>query len=400
MKVVHVITCLDQGGAEAVLYRLATSPSADSSVHTVISLQGLGFYGPRLAKHNVRVYTLDMPKGKVSLPGLVRLYRLMRRLRPDVVQTWMYHSDLIGGVIARLAGIRNVVWGVRHANLDKDKNSRLTLLVARVCAALSRRVPRKIVCCSERTSVVHEAAGYDASRFALIANGYDLSRFRPDPVARARIRDEWAIVSERIVLGCVARWDVQKDHPNLLGALAIMVKAGFDGLCVLVGPGMTDANAQLVALIDQLGVGQHVRLLGPRDDVPAVMNAFDVNVLSSSGEAFPNVLAEAMACGVPSVTTDVGDAAMIVGDTGWVVEPQNSAALAKGIAQAIEEVAGANHALRAVRCRRRVEQEFQLSKMVGAYEAVWSSGKQSHAVAGNRSARVSGSTSAATRQDS
>ncbi|MGU7783028.1 glycosyltransferase family 4 protein [Burkholderia sp. PU8-34] len=394
MKVVHVITCLDQGGAEAVLFRLATSAFGQASSHTVISLQGPGFYGPKLAKHNVDVYTLDMPKGRVSLGGLVRLFSLMRRLRPDVVQTWMYHSDLIGGVVSRLAGIRNIVWGIRHANLDKDKNSRMTLLVAKACATLSRMVPHKIVCCSERAATVHEAVGYDASRFALIANGYDLSRFRSDPVARERIRAEWGIDGDRIVLGCVARWDVQKDHPNLLRALAILLKNGFDGVCVLVGPGMTKENERLVALVNELGVGDHVRLLGPRDDVPAVMNAFDVNVLSSSGEAFPNVLAEAMACEVPSVTTDVGDASMIVGDTGWVVEPQNSVALADGIAKAVADVSGPNRAARAARCRQRVSDEFQLSKMVGAYEAVWSSNRRPSALKGSRrAARAPSSTS-------
>lgn len=393
MKVVHVITCLDQGGAEAVLYRLATSTLGHSSSHAVISLQSLGFYGPKLAEQNVDVYTLDMPKGRISLDGVVRLFRLLRRLRPDVVQTWMYHSDLIGGVVSRLAGIRNVVWGIRHANLDKDKNSRVTLLVAKACAALSRVVPHKIVCCSEHGAIVHAAQGYDRTRFVLIANGYDLSRFRSDPVARERIRAEWGISDDRIILGCVARWDVQKDHPNLLSALAILVKNGFEGVCVLVGAGMTEENARLVALVNELEVGDYVRLIGPRDDVPAVMNAFDVNVLASSGEAFPNVLAEAMACEIPSVTTDVGDASMIVGDTGWVVKPQNPAALADGIAAAVAEVSGPYRAVRAARCRQRVAEEFQMSKMVSAYEAVWSLGRGLTARKGNRAARVSDSTS-------
>lgn len=399
MKVVHIITCLDQGGAEAVLFRLATSSSANSSVHTVISLQGPGFYGPKLASHNVRVHTLDMPRGKVNLSGLVRLYRILRKLNPDVVQTWMYHSDLIGGVVARFAGIRNVVWGIRHANLDKDKNSRMTLLVARACAMLSRRVPRKIVCCSERAMQVHAAVGYDAARFELIANGYDLERFRPDPAARARVRAAWGIGEDRQVLGCVARWDVQKDHPNLLNALAKLIAEGFDGLCVLVGRGMTAENADLVALVEQLELRDHVRLLGPSDDVPAVMNAIDVNVLSSSGEAFPNVLAEAMACGIPSVTTDVGDAAMIVGDTGWVVEPQNAGALADGLRMALAETAGPARSRLAARCRRRVEEEFQLSKMVAAYETVWSSGKKPAAASGTRVARANGAAATGKRHE-
>jgi glycosyltransferase involved in cell wall biosynthesis len=373
MKVVHVITSLDRGGAEAVLYRLATAPFDGATEHVVVSLQGLGTYGPLLIERNVATYTLDMPKGKVSMAGIWRLFRIMRRLRPDVVQTWMYHSDLIGGVVARLAGVKRIVWGVRHANLDKDKNSRMTLLVARLCARLSKFVPSSIVCCSERAAVTHKAFGYSAGKFVNIPNGYDISRFKPDAHARSRVRAELGIGEDAVVLGCVARWDIQKDHPNLLGALSLLKQAGFDGRCLLAGAGINSENSALTDLIDRFGLASQVHLLDQRDDVPDLMNAFDINVLSSSGEAFPNVLAEAMACGVPSVTTDVGDARLIVGDTGWVVEAENVTALADGITRAIAELSSGQGAERAQRCRRRIVDEFQLSKMVSRFETAWSS---------------------------
>ncbi|WP_423760618.1 glycosyltransferase [Burkholderia sp. NLJ2] len=374
MRVVHIITCLEQGGAEGVLFRLATFPSPQSTAHIVVSLQGLGFYGPRLLEKGIAVIPLGMPKGRVTLSGLHRLYGVLRNAQPDVVQTWMYHSDLIGGLVARFAGIRNLAWGVRHANLDRDKNSPMTLRVARLCARLSHLAPRAIVSCSEEATATHKAFGYDAGKFVNIPNGYDLNRFRVDTGAREVMRRRWNIGPDETLLGCVARWDVQKDHPNLLRALRMLAQQGFSGRCVLVGRNMDEHNAELMSLIRTLGVERQVMLAGPSDDVPAILNALDLLVLPSSGEAFPNVLAEAMACGKPAVTTDVGDARMIVGDTGWVVRPQDSADLANGLWSALDWLRMADKAACAARCRQRVEQHFSLQKMVSSFERVWADG--------------------------
>lgn len=375
MKVVHVITCLGQGGAEGVLFRLVTSQSMNATNHIVVSLQDLGFYGPKLVEKGIRVIALDMPKGGIRLSSLYRLYSVFRLERPDVVQTWMYHSDLIGGFVARCARIRNIAWGIRHANLDRDKNSRVTLAIARLCAKFSNLIPRAIVSCSEEATATHKKFGYAQKKFVNIPNGYDLTRFCPDPEARARLRFEWKAAPQEILLGCIARWDVQKDHPNLLSALNILVEQGFNGRCILVGTGMDQQNEKLTALIRSLRLERCVTLLGPRDDVPSIMNAIDINILPSSGEAFPNVLAEAMACGVPSVTTDVGDARLIVGDTGWLVRPQNPDELAAGIAEAISQLGTPEMSDRTVRCRVRVQEHFSLSKMVSAFENVWSHGR-------------------------
>lgn len=374
MRVVHVITCLEQGGAEGVLFRLATFPSSQSTAHIVVSLQGLGFYGPRLLEKGIAVIPLGMPKGRVTLSGLHRLYGVLRNAQPDVVQTWMYHSDLIGGLVARFAGIRNLSWGVRHANLDRDKNSSMTLRVARLCARLSHLLPRAIVSCSEEATATHKAFGYDVTKFVNIPNGYDLNRFRVDAGARDATRRSWHVGQDELLIGCVARWDIQKDHSNLLRALRMLAQRGFLGRCVLVGRNMDEHNADLMSLIHEFGVERQVMLVGPRDDIPAILNAVDLLVLSSSGEAFPNVLAEAMACGTPVVTTDVGDARMIVGDAGWVVRPQDPTDLANGLWDALDRLRTTDRIVIAARCRTRIEQHFSLSKMVDAFEHVWADG--------------------------
>ncbi|HEX5818290.1 MAG TPA: glycosyltransferase [Gemmatimonadales bacterium] len=366
----HVITGLERGGAEGVLARLVIGDTAHE--HRVISLMGAGVHGATLAEAGVPVEALGMPRGRVTLQGLARLRRLIRDVAPDVVQTWMYHADLIGGTAARLAGVPAVVWGLRNAYLDPRTISASTRTVARLCARMSRHVPARIVSCSAAGAASHVAIGYDAGRMVVIHNGYDLHALAPDDEGRRRVRADWGIAPDAPLVGMVARWDPQKDHATLLAALE-QLPAGPARRCVvvLVGAGMTSENTELAALLDRHAVRSQVRLVGPRTDIRAVMSALDVHVLSSAGEAFPNVVAEAMACGTPCVVTDVGDAAAIVGETGWVVPPRAPAALAAAVATAVAEVVEGRATARREAARARIAERFGLDAMRRAYGALW-----------------------------
>lgn len=371
MKVCHIITGLNDGGAEAVLYRLATKNGPER--HHVISLMDEGKYGPLLRKAGAKVTCLNMPRGRLTLGGLWQIWRLLRQERPNIVQTWMYHGDLVGGVIARLAGVARICWGIHHSTLEPGESAKSTILVARVNALLSRWVPDAIVCCAEKAIEVHTALGYASDRMVVIPNGYDLQRFSPDAEARQRLRQALAVPEGVCLLGMVARFDPQKDHANLISALSQLEQSGVAFRCALVGTGMTEANASLLQCIAKHGLVDWVTLLGQRNDVPDVMNALDLHLLSSSGEAFPNVLAEAMSCGTPCVTTDVGDAALIVGDTGWVVPSRNPEALAQAIVAGLHERMNqpAEWAVRQTAARQRILSNFSIEKMVNAYEQVW-----------------------------
>ncbi|MCV6795255.1 glycosyltransferase [Achromobacter ruhlandii] len=370
--VVHVITGLGQGGAESVLWRLATFPGQEVE-HIVVSLTDDGIYGERLRAAGVTVHALGMPRGRITLGGFMALRRLIAGARPDAVQTWMYHADLIGGLAARLAGVRAVAWGIRNSGAHLERSSRSARMVLRACALLSGVLPGAIVCAAQDAAERHAAKGYRRDRMVVISNGYDLSRYAPDAAARARVRAQWGLDGDVPVIGCVARWDPLKDHANLLRAVAALVRDGRDaGLrCVLVGRGMTIDNPELMALVDKLGLRERLVLAGPSDDVPAVMNGLDLHVLSSCAEGFPNVVAEAMACGVYCVVTDVGDAAYIVGDTGVVVPPEQPEALARGIETALRDVASRGQGRAGEAGRARVLANFDLARMVRDYIAVW-----------------------------
>lgn len=372
LRVLHVITGLGQGGAESVLWRLATYP--DQAVeHVVVSLTDDGVYGERLRAAGVVVHTLGMPRGRITLGGFMALRRLIAQTKPQAVQTWMYHADLIGGVAARLAGVRAIAWGIRNSGAHLERSSRSARMVLRACAALSGILPRAIVCAAQNAAERHAAKGYRRDRMVVISNGYDLSRYAPDPAARERVRAQWGLAGDVPVIGCVARWDPLKDHANLLRAVAALVRDGRDaGLrCVLVGRGMTADNPDLMALVDKLNLRDRLVLAGPSDDVPAVMNGLDLHVLSSCAEGFPNVVAEAMACGIYCVATDVGDAAYIIGETGVVVPPEQPEALARGIEAGLREVASRGQGRAGEAGRARVLENFDLARMVQSYIAVW-----------------------------
>jgi glycosyltransferase involved in cell wall biosynthesis len=369
--ILHIITGLNDGGAEAVLYRLICQDGAER--HHVVSLMDEGKYGPQLREAGARVTCLEMPSRLLTPRGLWRLWRQLQNDRPHVVQTWMYHGDLVGGVLARFAGVRRICWGIHNTTLEPGRSARSTIWIARLNARLSHWVPHAIVCCAKKSRDVHAALGYSADKMLVIPNGYDLTHFRPDEAARGRLRREWEIPRGTFVVGMVGRFDPQKDHGNLLEALGILRQMGRPFVCVLVGKDLVPENATVVRKLAALGLVDEVRLLGQRTDIPAVMNALDLHVLSSSyGEAFPNVLAEAMACGTPCVTTDVGDASLIVGDTGWVVPKGKPEALAHEIAHALR-VRGDDEAW-AARCaaaRSRIVENFSIETMVQGYTRVW-----------------------------
>lgn len=369
MKVFHVISGLNDGGAEAVLYRLISHDQED--VHHVVSLTEEGKYGPLLRSLGATVTALGMPRGRLTWRGLRGLWKDLRTYKPDVVQTWMYHADLLGGVLGRLAG-RPVVWGVHNTTLEPGRSSRATILVAHACGWLSNLIPEVIVACAERAVRAQINMGYKATRFEVIPNGCDFSRFVPDTGSRALLRAKWGMRQDIPLLGMVARFDPYKNHRSLIDALAHLHANGTDFAAVLVGTGVDEGNDELNAQIQMSGLKQHVRLLGPRADIPAVMNALDVHILSSNAEAFGNVLVEAMACGTPCVATDVGDATRIIGDTGWVVPPNDSRALADGIQAALQaRLLQGKWEQRRLRTRQHVLEEYDIGVMVQRYRAVW-----------------------------
>lgn len=330
MKICHVITGLGAGGAEVALCRLLESLRPPQYEHTVIALGSEAALSPRVAAA-AAVHHLDMRPSRAGPGDVLRLRRMLQREDADLVHAWMYHAHLLTTLAVWGEPVPHL-WSIHHSLTDIGTDKRATRIVIRLNALFSTR-PQRILYASHVSAAQHEAYGFCKAHTAVIPNGYDTDAFAPDPDARARVRTAMDLPPHALVIGMVARVHPTKDHANFLRAAQQFLPSHPGAYFVLVGDGATADNAALAALIDAAGLGSRMRLLGRRTDIPAINNAFDVATLSSRGEAFPNAVAEAMACGVPCVATNVGDVTEIVGDTGALVPPRDSAALAAGWAR-------------------------------------------------------------------
>lgn len=369
IRVCHVIVGLNVGGAESMLKRLIESDPASIPESVVVSLTSLGVIGESLRARGVCVHTLGMLSFSHSPITLWRLIRLIRQYRPAIVQTWMYHADLLGGLAARMAGNRNVIWGIRATDI-RAGGSFGTVIVRWFCARLSHWVPSVIVCAAEASRRSHVALGYDATKMVVIPNGYDFSWLTASFEARQSLRKQCGINQDEVVVGSLGRFHADKDQENFVQAAGSLAAQYSKLRFLMVGRGLAWDNSQLVEWIDRTGCKDRFVLLGERKDVPRCLAAMDIFCLHSRTEGFPNVLAEAMAMGLPCVTTDVGDAAILLADAGVVVPQGDSAALAQGVKRLLAFDQDSRHALGA-RAKALVEAKFSMVRARERFEEIY-----------------------------
>jgi glycosyltransferase involved in cell wall biosynthesis len=369
LRVLHIINGLELGGAETLLFRLVTTAS-EGFEHEVICLGHPAWYSVLLAERGIPVRHLGMTSGLSVVRGLPGLRRLVRESGADVIQSWMYFANVLSGIAAARSGLP-VIWSI-HGSTFRHLGG-----PSRLCAyagmAGAGHLSSFIIHCSERAARWHAARGYAASPNVVIHNGYDASAFAPDDAKRAATRAELGFRPDEFVVGTVGRWHVEKDVPSLLSAVAAVRTSHPSLRCMLIGPGLDASNAQLMDAVRSHGFGQDVLALGRRADVADLYRALDLHVLSSRSEAFPNVVAESMLSGTPNIVTDVGDAALMVGETGWAVPPGSPQALADAIADAWVEWSSDQQRWqeRRAAARRRIAGNFTLERMITGYENIW-----------------------------
>lgn len=370
IRVLHLITGLPVGGTQMMLTKLVAAMDRTAFDLEVASLEVLRPMAERISSFGVPVRTLEMRSSRLDPRRLLRFVGWLRRGRFDVIQTWMYHADLLGGLAAKLAGRLPVAWGIRQSNLDPRHNKRSTLGIVKACAKLSSWLPSRIVCCSEVARRVHAEAGYDADKLMVIPNGFDLRTFRPDREARLALRRELGLADSAILIGHVARFDTQKDHRTLMRAAGLLKDVEEDLHFVLCGEGVDADNPLLRRWIVDAGIAARCHLLGLRQDVHRVHAALDIEVCSSVGEGFSNAIGEAMACGVPCASTDVGDSSLLIADTGRVVAPGEPAALA-GACRDLLRIGSEGRSRLGLAARQRVAERFSLPAITAQYESLY-----------------------------
>lgn len=371
IPVTHIITGLETGGAETMLLRLLQFTDREKFPCRVISITGNGPVGKKIEALGIPVFALGMNPAHPSLSDFSRLVRELKSNPPAVIQTWMYHADLIGGLAGLFLPHAKIVWGIHNSTLDSATSKRSTRTIVRVNAFLSRFIPAKIIACSRVAQTIHVGRGYKADHMVFIPNGFDLEDFKPDVDARAKLRAELGIPESAPIAGLAARFDPQKDHATFFNAARGMIAALPNLHLVLCGDGIIPENPELAAMMDGFKKPENIHLLGRRADMKAIYPAWDTAVLSSSyGEAFPLVIGEAMACGLPCVGTDVGDTAELIGDTGFTVPPREPDQLAKAVVRVLSLPEGDRQEL-GRKARARIVENFEIRKIAGLYEKVW-----------------------------
>jgi len=321
---------LARGGAERQLVLLAEGLRHRGWRVEVACFYSGGAFQRDLERAGVLV--IDLAKrGRWDLPGFLwRLSRLIRQKQPDIVHGYLPVPNMLS-LLARLLSPRTrVVWGIRASIIDLAHYDWLSRLTFWFQCRLSN-MATLIIANSTAGLEYHVNHGFPRGKMKVVPNGIDTSRFCFDADGRERMRNAWAVPHSARLVGLIGRLDPMKDHPNFLRAAAKLVVVHSDWWFVCVGDGSTNYRDELARQASALGLTQRLIWAGPCDDMAAAYSALDMAVSSSKGEGFPNVVAEAMSCGKPCVVTDVGDSAMVVGETGVVVPPEDSTALAEGI---------------------------------------------------------------------
>jgi glycosyltransferase involved in cell wall biosynthesis len=359
-KIVYVTPGLGVGGAEAMLTLLTTAKPGVADEITIVSLLPAEAHVERLCAAGVTVIELRFNRAVGVFRGLIRLAKLIARTHPDIVQGWMYYGDLAALVAVIMSGRRKhtpLLWSIRCSDMDFRIYGLGLRLAVKACTMLSG-LPDLVTANSVAGLQFHLALGYRPRRAEVVANGIDINQFKPDPVARRMVRTELGLREDAIVLAHVARVDPMKDHTTFLTAMTLLPELS----ALLIGAGT-----------EGLAAARNVIRLGRRGDVARLFAAADFVVSSSRfGEGFSNVVAEGMACGLPAITTEVGDAKDIVGDTGLIVPPDQPDALAAAIRSLAEEPA-AVRAERGIRARARIVENFSLAAAVRRHVELYGS---------------------------
>ena len=370
MRILHCITSLHPDGAQHALLRLLRGLRPPGFTSLVLSLTDTLTLAPRINELGISVSSLATNRSRGLLKAGPRLCSIVREFRPDVVQGWMYHGNLLATLAGRMSpGQPTVLWNIRTSVAAPSETKVATRAVRRLNAILSA-VPNCVIYCAETSRAQHAAIGFHPMHEEVVPNGFELSRFKPDESARERLRINLGARPETVLVGNVARFHPAKDHGTLLRAVSILQNIHPEVEYVFAGPSIDVGNPILASLRAALPYPQRVHLIGPRSDIASILPAFDVYCSSSALEGFPNVIAEAMSCGVPCVATDVGASSEIIADTGSVVAPRSGAALAAAVSKILALTAEDRRAL-GMRARARIEQSYSIDSMVDCYKNLY-----------------------------
>ncbi len=324
LEILYIINSLELGGAEQIFFNILKNKKNI----LIITLVSEGYFGNKLKNKGYNLINLNMKKNIFIIFKIFRLIQIIKKYNPEIVHSWLYHSNLIGGIASKISGVKQIFWSIHH----EFEYSNISMFIEmKILALLSYFIPNKIVYCSYSSKQNHILNGYNRNLSHIIENGISLEKFKPKKELRINVRKKLKIKKNCFLIGNISRYHPVKDHETLLKALKILKKNKIFFKCILVGKGLSNSNINLSNKIRKYNLVDNVILYGKSLKVHELLNAFDLNILSSKSECSPVTLLEAMATGVPSLSTNVGNAKNLIGNSGWIVESENPEALASYI---------------------------------------------------------------------
>ena len=366
IKILHLISTLDVGGAEKNLCRLVCSMDNASYTSVVVSMTDVGPVGKKIMENEFPVHALNMKKGFPDPRGIYHLKKLVSHYQPDIIQCWMYHANLFGLLFCHK---RPLVWNIRCSDMDLSRYGFVYKYTVKAGAFFSK-IPDVVIANSFAGKEFHERLGYNPRRWEVFTNGFDTDLFRFDKGSGKQIRLESGISMTAPVIGLIARFDPMKDHATFINAACLLLKTHPDAHFVLAGKNIETKNQSIMKHLLEASQRDHFHLLGQRDDIPQIISALDISTSSSWGEGLPNTIGEAMATGIPCVVTDAGDSRELVGDTGVVVPTRDPAALCDAWVKLIEAGVDVRREM-GIRARNRIEKHFSLDTAVESYQDLY-----------------------------
>jgi len=364
-RILHVIPTLEIGGAEMMLCKLLeTWPEREK--HHILPLLRPGALSNR-ANSTGAIIEPTANGGKFRM--LRHLHKTVARIEPAVIVSWMYHANMLTGLLRGKNRRIPLIWNVRHALDAHSSEKRSTRLAIRANAILSRRADA-ILYNTNKAAEQHERVGFLPDRRYVIPNGFDCEIFRPDKKARERLlRVIGAQESGQTMVGLVARFNPIKNHTGFVRAIGHASQSNAKVVGIMVGRNVPNQRAELEQIAAESGAAGRIYCIDEQTDISRILPGFDIVALASHSEGFPNVIGEAMACGVPCVGTDVSDMRGIIGDTGLVVAPNDADALGKAIAELAKLETEERRNL-GQRARDRIVNSFALQGVTDRYAEI------------------------------
>ena len=334
MKIIHIITGLHIGGAERMLEKLLSN-NINSKNTLIISLTSKGEIGANLERLGYDLVAIEIKKNFFSsIKGFFEIRQHIRSFKPNIVHTRLYHSNLIGSLASVFLNI-NVVWNLRGTSIPQGFFSTTNLIII-ILSFLSYFMPKKIICCGNSVKEAHIKMGFSGKKMIVIPNGYDFKNFKKNEIERLKIRKQLNVKESDILIGSVGRFDPLKDHNNFIEACSLIKKQTKDVKFIIIGRDINTKNHALISILNKHKMSNNIILIDERNDLNRFYSAMDIFCLHSSSEGFPNVLVEAMANSLPCVSTDAGEAEIILNNSEYTVRVNNPFDLSKRLLSVVQ----------------------------------------------------------------